>query len=64
MTGRFLLVLEDLAADDCDFPDTLHPLRADQASSIVDLLARLHATFWGRIPEWVYSASGRQRCHC
>ena len=50
MTGRFVLVLEDLAVDNCEFPDTLHPLSAEQASLIVELLARLHATFWGRHP--------------
>jgi hypothetical protein len=57
VTGRFLLVLEDLAVHDCEFPDTLHPLSVDQASLIVGLLAKLHGTFWGRIPDWVYSAS-------
>jgi hypothetical protein len=58
LTGRFVLVLEDLAADDCEFPDTLNPLSADRASQIVELLARLHGTFWGRIPDWLYTASG------
>jgi Phosphotransferase enzyme family len=58
LTGRYVLVLEDLAVDPCEFPDTLHPLDKDQASMIVELLARLHATFWERPPEWVYSASG------
>jgi Phosphotransferase enzyme family len=66
VTGRFVLVLEDLAAHPCEFPDTLHPLNKDQASMIVELLARLHATFWERLPRqggsgplgWVYSASG------
>ena len=48
-TGRYLLVLEDLPAS-CVFPDTLHPLSADQASLVVELLAKLHATFWGRLP--------------
>ncbi len=57
MTGRFLIVLEDLAADACGFPDTLHPLSRDQAGLIVDLLAKLHATFWDRVPDWVYSQS-------
>lgn len=57
-TGRFVLVLEDLAADSCEFPDTLHPLGADRAGLIVDLLARLHATFWDRVPGWLYTASG------
>ncbi len=58
VTGRFVLVLEDLAVDPCEFPDTLHPLNADQASQVVELLARLHATFWERPPAWAYSASG------
>lgn len=63
-TGRYLLVLEDLPAASCEFPDTLHPLSTDQASLIVGLLAQLHATFWGRLPEdgrgplgWLYSPS-------
>jgi len=58
MTGRFVLVLEDLTVDPCIFPDTLHPLDDDQAAKIVELLATLHATFWERPPAWVYSASG------
>jgi Phosphotransferase enzyme family len=66
LTGRFVLVLEDLAVDPCVFPDTLHPLEKDQASMIVELLAQLHAKFWERLPAngtrgplgWVYSASG------
>jgi Phosphotransferase enzyme family len=65
VTGRFVLVLEDLAVDECEFPDTLHPLDKDQASLIVELLARLHGTFWGRLPHrcgegalgWLYTAS-------
>ncbi len=66
LTGRFVLVLEDLAVDRCEFPDTLHPLDKDKAGLVVELLARLHATFWGRLPAkqgagplgWIYSASG------
>jgi aminoglycoside phosphotransferase (APT) family kinase protein len=57
VTGRFVLVLEDLAADGSDFGDTLHPLTLDQASLVVELLARLHGTFWQRVPDWVYAAS-------
>jgi hypothetical protein len=57
VTGRYVLVLEDLALYGCEFPDTLHPLDKDQASLIVELLARLHATFWGRVPGWLYAAS-------
>ncbi len=52
-----MLVLEDLAVDACEFPDTLHPLTPEQASKIVELLARLHATFWERVPDWAYTAS-------
>ena len=58
LTGRFVLVLEDLAVSACEFPDTLHPLSVEQAGLIVDLLARLHATFWERVPDWLYTASG------
>src|SRR6185437_13320237 len=59
LTGRFVLVLEDLAVGPCVFPDTLHPLDQDQAAKIVELLANLHAAFWDRLPasRWVYSAS-------
>jgi len=64
-TGRYLLVLEDLPADSCEFPDTLHPLSINQASLIVGLLAALHATFWNRLPYdgrgplgWLYTPSG------
>jgi Ser/Thr protein kinase RdoA (MazF antagonist) len=64
-TGRYLLVLEDLPAEACEFPDTLHPLSPDQASLIVELLATLHARFWDRLPRdgrgplgWVCTMSG------
>ncbi len=58
LTGCFVLELEDLAVDNCEFPDTLHPLGPAQAGLIVDLLAKLHATFWERVPGWLYTASG------
>ena len=49
------------AVDDCEFPDTLHPLDTDRASLIVELLARLHATFWGgAIPRLGVHGVGRQ----
>jgi hypothetical protein len=65
LTGRYLIVLEDLSVDQCEFPDTLHPLDKDQASLIVELLAQVHATFWGRLPAtsgegplgWLYAPS-------
>ncbi|MGE0219031.1 phosphotransferase [Mycolicibacterium sp.] len=64
-TGRYVVVLEDLAAAGCEFPDTLHPIDADRAVLVVELLARLHARFWGRLPArsgtgpfgWLYTAS-------
>jgi Ser/Thr protein kinase RdoA (MazF antagonist) len=64
-TGRYLLVLEDLPAESCEFPDTLHPLSADQAGLMVELLADLHATLWHRLRRdgrgplgWLYTPSG------
>ncbi|OBG31280.1 phosphotransferase [Mycobacterium sp. E3198] len=64
-TGRYLLVLEDLPTESCEFPDTLHPISTDQASLIVELLADLHAAFWDRLPRdgrgplgWLYTPSG------
>ncbi|MCX5044875.1 aminoglycoside phosphotransferase family protein [Aldersonia sp. NBC_00410] len=50
-TGRFVIVLEDLTAGDCEFPDTVHPLTPERAAQLVDLLAHLHGTFWGRLPD-------------
>ncbi|MGA5536540.1 phosphotransferase [Mycolicibacterium nivoides] len=66
LTGRYVLALEDLALSPCEFPDTLHPLDKDRAAMTVELLARVHAAFWGRLPQrsgsgplgWLYSASG------
>ncbi|MCV7378054.1 phosphotransferase [Mycobacterium alsense] len=64
-TGRYLLVLEDLPAETCEFPDTLHPISPDQASLVIESLADLHACFWGRLPRagrgplgWLYTPSG------
>jgi Ser/Thr protein kinase RdoA (MazF antagonist) len=64
-TGRYLLVLEDLPAESCEFPDTLHPISTDQAGLVLELLAELHATFWDRLPRdgrgplgWLYTPSG------
>ncbi len=64
-TGRYLLVLEDLPTQSCEFPDTLHPLSVDQAGLIVELLADLHAAFWNRLRRdgrgplgWLYTPSG------
>ncbi|WP_371815074.1 phosphotransferase [Mycobacterium sp. DL440] len=64
-TGRYLVVLEDLPTGECDFPDTLHPLSPDQAGLVIELLASVHAAFWGafsgkarRLVDWVYTPSG------
>jgi Phosphotransferase enzyme family len=65
LTGRFVIVLEDLPPEQCEFPDTLHPLDGDKASLIVESLARLHGSFWGLLPDnsgdgplgWLYAAS-------
>jgi aminoglycoside phosphotransferase (APT) family kinase protein len=43
-TGRFLLVLEDLAARGARFADTLTPLTADEAASALDNLRLVHQT--------------------
>ena len=66
LTGRYVLVLEDLPPEQCEFPDTLHPLSPDKASLVCQRLAQLHATFWNRLPArrgtgplgWIYPASG------
>lgn len=64
LTGRFVVVLEDLANRPCQFPDTLHPFNKDQAGLVVQLLAQLHGTLWGRLRDggggpfgWLYSGS-------
>jgi hypothetical protein len=51
LTGRFVVVLEDMTTSPCQFPDTLNPLSTDQMAQLVEVLARLHGTFWGRLPQ-------------
>lgn len=51
LTGRFVVVLEDMTTSPCQFPDTLHPLDAGQLAQVLGALAHLHATFWGRLPQ-------------
>lgn len=51
LTGRYVVVLEDMTTASCQFPDTLNPLDADQMASLMEVLARLHGSFWGRLPE-------------
>ena len=50
LTGRFVIVLEDMANDSCDFYDTLRPIDRDGAAQLVELLAHVHGAFWGRLP--------------
>ena len=51
VTGRYVVVLEDMTSTPCQFPDTLNPLDVDQMASLVEVLAGLHGRFWGRLPE-------------
>jgi Ser/Thr protein kinase RdoA (MazF antagonist) len=51
LTGRFVVVLEDMTTSPCEFPDTLNPLSTDQMAQVVEVLAGLHAMFWGRLPQ-------------
>ncbi|WP_099025150.1 phosphotransferase [Mycolicibacterium palauense] len=51
VTGRYVVVLEDMTGSECEFPDTLHPLDKDHMALLVEFLGRLHGTFWGRLPE-------------
>lgn len=39
-------VLEDLAAPDCVFSGPHRPMSFDEAASVLDMLARLHARYW------------------
>lgn len=50
-TGRFVLVLEDLAARDTKFPDTTQPFDVDEARSVVEALARVHSKYFGQLPD-------------
>ncbi len=58
ITGRHVLVLEDLAARGCSFVDVLTPLTPDQAAAGLETLAQVHAPFWGSAPTWV-TTNGR-----
>ncbi len=50
LTGRFVIVLEDLSQDSCEFYDTLRPIDKDRAGQLIEMLAHLHGTFWNRLP--------------
>ena len=41
-----IMVLEDLAGPDCVFSGPHRPMSFDEAASVLDLLARLHAQYW------------------
>ncbi|MGH3638120.1 MAG: phosphotransferase, partial [Mycobacterium sp.] len=51
LTGRYVVVLEDMTISPCRFADTLNPLTVDQMASLMEVLAGLHGAFWGRLPE-------------
>lgn len=44
--GNFVMVLEDLVASGCRFPERAEADEDERARSTVEELARLHATFW------------------
>lgn len=58
-TGRFAIVLEDLAARGATFVDTRTPLTADQAATALGTLAGLHGATAGRrdLPGWLRTNS-------
>ncbi len=45
-TRRFVLVLEDLGARGCTFPELVDAVTVDQAAAGLDVLARLHGAHW------------------
>lgn len=51
LTGRYIVILEDMTISSCQFADTLHPLAIDQMASLMEVLAGVHGTFWGKLPE-------------
>lgn len=59
-TGRFVIVLEDLAAQGAVFCDTLTRLTTDQTAAVLSTLARLHGATHGRLPRvgWLGTNSG------
>jgi len=44
--GRFVLLLEDLAAAGARFTNSANPVSLDEARAVVTTLGRLHAAFW------------------
>jgi aminoglycoside phosphotransferase (APT) family kinase protein len=44
--GRFVLLLEDLAAKGARFTNSANPISLDEARAVMTTLGRLHAAFW------------------
>ncbi|CAN5821423.1 phosphotransferase [soil metagenome] len=59
--GSFVMVLEDLTASGCRFPTPADDDMLDVATSLVDELALLHATYRGRELPWLVPADGMRR---
>ncbi|MBJ7356567.1 phosphotransferase [Nocardioides sp.] len=59
-TGRFVIVLEDLAAEGAVFCDTLSRLSVDQTAAVLSTLARLHGATHANLPRvpWLGTNSG------
>jgi aminoglycoside/choline kinase family phosphotransferase len=59
--GRFVMVLEDLAACGCRFPSQSDADVVDVATSLVDELAVLHAAYRGSELPWLSPPEGMRR---
>ena len=53
--GSFVMVLEDLGATSCRFPNPIDPDISDLAASLIDALATLHAAYWEHDLPWLGS---------
>ncbi len=56
--SSFIMVLEDLDASGCRFPSAEDDDVLDVATSLMDELAELHATYWQRDLPWLRAPSG------
>jgi hypothetical protein len=59
--GSFVMVLEDLTASGCRFPAQGDPDMLHVATSLMDELALLHATYRGRDLSWLTPPDGMRR---
>jgi aminoglycoside phosphotransferase (APT) family kinase protein len=59
--GAFVMVLEDLQASGCRFPGPSDADMLDVATSMMDELAALHATYRGRDLGWLHTPAGMRR---